>query len=319
MKARKQSPIERRVFLKQGVAVAVILAGNRALTGESEAATIPFAYSLYGMKMLPLERALAACAEMGYDAVELATMEGWHADPAKLSGESRQKLSRLLSDLNLGLASLMENVALDVDDAVHRRNVDRLRSVAEIAHELAPDRPPLIETVLGGKAGTWESVRERFAARLTDWERVAADTQTVLAVKPHRFGAMNTPEQALWLLERVQSPWIRLVYDFSHFQHREFAMTDTLRQLLPSAAMIHIKDAVVEDGKPRFVLPGDGGVDYVELLKQAVAGGFSGPVCVEVSGMVQSQRGYDAIAAAERAYQNVAPAFSKAGVSRSRK
>ncbi|OYV78706.1 MAG: hypothetical protein B7Z73_19470 [Planctomycetia bacterium 21-64-5] len=80
--------------------------------------------------------------------------------------------------------------------------------------------------------------------------------------------------------------------------------------------MIHIKDTVVEHGQPRFVLPGDGGVDYVALLTQAVTGGFSGPICVEVSGMVQKQPGYDPVAAAKHAYQNVAPTFAKAGVSR---
>jgi sugar phosphate isomerase/epimerase len=137
-----------------------------------------------------------------------------------------------------------------------------------------------------------------------------------VAVKPHRFGAMNTPEQSLWLLEQVPGRWIRLVYDYSHFQHRNYALADTLRQLLPSTAMMHIKDTVIEEGKPRFVLPGEGGVDYSALLRQAATDAFTGAVCVEVSGMVQNQPGYDAIAAARRAYQNVAPAFDKAGVSR---
>ena len=218
-------------------------------------------YSLYGMKTLPLERALAACAEIGYDAVELAAMDGWPADPAKLSVDARWQLSRQLGDLKLSLTALMENLSLDVSDDQHRRNLDRLRAAADLAHALVPQPAPLIETVLGGKPGTWEAVRDRFAARLADWEQVAAASDTVLAVKPHRFGAMNAPEHVLWLLNQVRSRWVRLVYDYSHFQHRGFRLPETLRQLAPLAAMIHIKDTVIEQGVARFVLPGDGGVD----------------------------------------------------------
>src|SRR5262249_16979966 len=115
----------------------------------------------------------------------------------------------------------------------------------------------------------------------------------------------NTPEQSLWLLERTESPWIRLVYDYSHFQHREFSMAETLQQLVPSTVMIHVKDTIIEDDKPRFVLPGDGGVDYDALLRQAAVCGFSGPICAEVSGMVQSRPDYDAVVSAKRAYQNI--------------
>lgn len=295
---------------------AAVTACDAAFGAAPQTMSLRFGYSLYGMKTLPLEGALAACAEIGYDSIELATMDGWPADAAKLSTDSRRQLASRIGELKLSLAALMENLPLDVDDARHRENLDRLRAAAELAHELVPEDAPLIETVLGGQPGTWESVRDRFAARLTDWERVAAASEAVVAVKPHRFGAMNAPEHAIWLLERVKSPWARLVYDYSHFQHREFTMAETLRQLLPLAAMIHVKDTVVVDGKPRFVLPGDGGVDYVALLKQAMASGFSGSICVEVSGMVQQQPGYDAVAAAKHAYQNLAPAFAKAGISR---
>lgn len=313
----QQDLIARRSFLKQSLSAAALamLGDSSAAKTESKSA-IKFAYSLYGMKQLPLDQALAACAEIGYDAVELAVMEGWPADPKTLSSAARQELSKRMAELKLSLAALMENLPLDVDDARHRQNLERLRLAAELAHDLTPDRPPIIETVLGGKPGDWPAVRDRFAARLADWQRVAAENEIVVAIKPHRFGAMNLPEQAIWLLEQVNSPWIRLVYDYSHFQHRDLPLADTMRKLLPSSAMIHIKDTVIEAGQPRFVLPGDGGVDYVALLREAAAMNYSGTVCVEVSGMLQNQPGYDAVASARRAYQNVAPAFIKAGVAR---
>src|SRR5581483_7835419 len=126
--------IGRRQVFQHGLAAAALLACNRVRADAPQAARLPFAYSLYGMKALPLEQALASCAEIGYDAVELAAMEGWPADPAKLSDESRLRLSRQLKEHNLSLAALMDNLPLDVDDARHRKNLERLQAAADLAH-----------------------------------------------------------------------------------------------------------------------------------------------------------------------------------------
>lgn len=273
-------------------------------------------FSLYGMKSLALDDALAACSKIGYDAVELAVMPDWPAAPAKLSPADRRRLRERLAELGLALHALMENLNLAADDATDRQQRERLKAAGELAHDLAPDAPPLVETVVGGKAGEWPQVRRRFADRLAGWVRVAEQTETVLAIKPHRFGALNLPADAAALVKQLASPWLKLAYDYSHFQHRELPLEDTLKEMLPLTRFIHVKDTVLENGQARFVLPGDGGFDYVPLLRQAAALGYRGCVCVEVSGMVSSQAGYDPIAAAKRSYDYLTPAFAKAGIKR---
>ncbi|HVX64061.1 MAG TPA: hypothetical protein VHC19_25790, partial [Pirellulales bacterium] len=89
-----------------------------------------------------------------------------------------------------------------------------------------------------------------------------------------------------------------------------------LQQMLPLTRFIHVKDTVLDKGKARFVLPGEGGFNYVPLLREAAELGYRGCICVEVSGMVSGQPGYDPVAAAQRSYDNLAPAFDKAGVAR---
>ena len=118
-------------------------------------------------------------------------------------------------------------------------------------------------------------------------------------------------------MEQVRSPWIKLGYDFSHFQHRDLTIEGTLRTLLPHTRFVHVKDTRMEAGRAQFVLPGDGGIDYVELLRRLREGNYAGCVTVEVSGMVQNQSGYDPLAAARRSYQNVIPAYERAGLRRS--
>lgn len=316
--------IDRRLFLQAGAAAAASawLSSNERASGfagaaEDKNARLALGFSLYGMKALSLDEALAACAKIGYDAVELAVMPDWPAAPGALSPNRRRELRERLADLGLSLPALMENLNLGADETTDRQQRDRLKAACELAHDLSPDAPPLVETVVGGKAGEWPKVKERFADRLAGWVRIAEETRTVLAIKPHRFGALNAPADAVALVRQIDSPWLTLAYDYSHFQFRDLPLDETMQQMIPLTRFIHVKDAVLEKGQARFTLPGDGGFDYVPLLRQAAALGYRGCICVEVSGMVSGQPGYDPVAAARRSYDNLAPAFELAGIGRS--
>ena len=118
-------------------------------------------------------------------------------------------------------------------------------------------------------------------------------------------------------MEQVQSPWVKLTYDYSHFAHRGMTLEGTLRSLLPHTRFIHVKDSVLRNGRARFVLPGASGqIDYVQLLKLAAAGGYRGDICCEVSGQVFGQKGYDPVQAAKACHANLSPAFKRAGIRR---
>lgn len=317
-------PLPRRHFLKRcagGLAAATL---SHARTPGAVAAPAANAretslgFSLYGMRTLSLVTALDVCARTGYDAVELPVMPGWPADPRGLSAADRRTVREKLAESGLALVSLMEDAPLAVEAAVHRQQLDRLRSAAELGRELSPAAPPLIESILGGKPDEWPKLKNSFVDRLGDWARVAEEAKTVVAVKPHRFGAMNAPDQAVWLVEQVGSDRIKLVYDYSHFQHRDLPLADTLRTLLPEARFIHVKDARLENGQVRFLLPGDGETDYQDLFSRLREHDYRGCVCVEASGMIHGQPGYDPVKTAEHCYANLAPKFVQAGLKRPR-
>ncbi len=305
--------IDRRAFLTAAGALAIAPA---ALAQDKPPQVIPFAFSLYGMRTLGLDAALEACAKIGYDAVELALMPGYHAEPKQLTKDARRRLRDRLAKLRLGLPALMENLPLAGNEQSQRDNLARLQAAFDLGQDLSPDAPPLVETILGGGVNDWDKLRRQFADRLGEWAKLAEKHKTIIAVKPHRFNAMNLPAHALWLMEQLKSPWIKLAYDFSHFQHRDLTIADTVKQLLPDTRFIHIKDTRLVDKRATFVLPGDGGIDYVELLRAIRTAGYRGCVCVEVSGQVSGAKGYDPLAAARRCYTNVAPAFTKAELRR---
>lgn len=301
--------MQRRTFILSALAGGL----GCSLHAAQERPAITFGFSLYGMRTLPLDTALETCAKIGYKAVELPVMPDWPADPARLNKEARTRLRERLQSLHLELPALMENTPLTADAKTHRLQMDRLTRAAELGHALA-DTPPVIETILGGRAGEWDKLRRSFADRLAEWARLAETARTVIVIKPHRMNAMNTPEHVLWLLDQVKSPWIKVGYDYSHFQHRDLSIADTVKQFAPHTRFVHVKDVRVENGRVQFLLPGDGDIDYTALLRELRASGYRGSVCVEVSGQIHNAKGYDPTATARRCYENLAPAFRRAGL-----
>jgi inosose dehydratase len=277
-------------------------------------AGIHLGFSLYGMKSLPLAEGLKICADIGYSGVELPLMPDWPCDPAKLSRQDRTQLRRRLDDLALDLPALMENLPVVVPAEQQKSNLERLRAAAALSHELVPDAPPLIETILGGRPNEWDNLKQPMVDALGDWERVAAAAKVVIAIKAHVSNALHTPDDALWLVRQLGSPWIKLAFDYSHFQRQQLALKDCLRTMLPQTVFVHVKDNLTVDGKTEFVLPGEGQIDYVEYVQLLKSGGYRGAVVVEVSSQVSNKPGYNAALAAERCYLNLRPAFEKAGL-----
>ncbi|MBI2807154.1 MAG: sugar phosphate isomerase/epimerase [Planctomycetes bacterium] len=308
--------ITRRRFLTCAAGSLACAPSVFAAQPNKTTAVHPFAFSLYGMRTLDLDTALTTCAKIGYDAVELALMPGYHAEPKRLANDARRRLRDRLRTLRLGLSALMVNLPLHGNEQSHRDQLPRLQAALALGRELAPDAAPVIETILGGGVNDWEKLRRQFVNRLGDWARLAEKHKTIIAVKPHRGNAMNLPGHALWLMEQVKSPWIKLAYDYSHFQHRNLSIADTVKSLMPHTRFVHIKDTRLVNGRAQFTLPGDGGIDYAQLLRAIRTAGYHGCICVEVSGQVSGQKGYDPSAAARRCYANVAPVFIKAELRR---
>ncbi|MCE9568309.1 MAG: sugar phosphate isomerase/epimerase [Planctomycetes bacterium] len=282
-----------------------------ANASANSAAKLPLGFSLYGMKSLAIADSLKVCRDCGYDGVELALMPGYHADPAKLSAADTKELRKRLTDSGLSVLGLMENLPALGDDATHKANLDRLKAATELANVLVPDSPPPIETVLGGKLAEWDKVKEKLAARLTDWAAVAKAGKTVLAVKPHVSNALHTPEGAIWLLKQVNSDFIRLAFDYSHFELRGVKLADAVSELVPHAVFVHVKDAKGTAEKFEFVLPGEGTTNYPEYAKLLSKSKYNGPVVVEVSGMVSAKAGYDPAAAARACFRSLSASFGR--------
>lgn len=318
------SEITRRAWMASmawGVVTSSALGRHAMARTEQGADHLTLSIGTYSLKGIPLEAAIPAVAGIGYDGIEIAVQPGFDGEPARMPADRRKGVRGLLTDNRLKLTALMEQIspAPASEDKTHKADLDRLRRVFELAHDLDPKTPPLVQTVLGG--GQWDDRKNLFRDRLADWVALAKDAQVTLAIKPHRGGAMSRPDEAIWLIRQLgDSPWLRMVYDYSHYAFRDMPVEATVRTALPYTAHVAVKDAVRDGEKVKFVLAGSSGqFDYAALLRLLFQGGYRGDICCEVSNMVSREPGYDGIAAAKTCYQNLARAFQEANLPRARR
>lgn len=307
----------RRRFLQSAVlsGLGVPLLGPVAESAAKPSpADVSFGFSLYGMRKLPVAKALKVCRSIGYDTVELVANKDWPCDPETLSRRDRSELRKRLDGLGLSCCALMENLRLAVDAKTHRGNLDRLKRAAELGHDVSPKNPPVIETVLGGRPNQWEKLKGPMAERLRDWAKVAEAAKTVIAIKAHVGGALHTPGDAVGLMQSAKSRWIRLAYDYSHFQLWDFKLDESLKRMIGETVFIHVKDSTGKRGRFRFRLPGEGNIDYATYFRLLKQHRYRGPVVVEVSGQIHGRKGYDPIAAAKTSYANLAGKMKAVGI-----
>jgi sugar phosphate isomerase/epimerase len=291
----------RREWLLSTVGTGLALTVSRPSSGAPGERPIELGFSLYGFPKTPVLDALKVIAETGYRTVELALLPNWPNDPVAFTKEARGEVKRALADLGLSLPALMDNLPLSVAETAFRDHGERIRRAAEVAHTLVPDAPPLLETVLGGKPGAWDEVKDAFAGRLAEWAKLAESLRLTIAVKAHAGNAMNRPEHLVWLLDQVASPWIRGAFDYSHFDGRGIPLDDAWSALAKQSVFVHVKDRAPGEAV-KFLLPGEGTIDYARLFGLMMRDRYAGPVVVEVSGQIHSQPGYDPVAAAKKCF-----------------
>lgn len=252
------------------------------------------AYSTYGLQTVAPLEAVDRVAAIGYDALELNVGDAWPTSPVKLDGDSRQSLRDRYEAAGFPSPVLMHLISLcavgeDVD-----AKVGVLKDSCQLANDLNFDgRRPVITTTLGGQDGTWQECRERVAERLLPYARVAEDHGVTLALEAHVGQEFDSPEKAVWLVEAVGRPSIRLNFDHSHFHVLGMALQHCVDLCAPYAVHIHLKDGRMADGKVQFLLPGDGDLDLQAYFRAVSAAGIDVPITAEVSGQIWQRPDYD--------------------------
>ena len=272
------------------------------------------AYCTWGMMKVDIEEALPAIAQIGYWGVELAITPGWPTDLDTLDTARRKRIVRLLRDCGLKLTAVAGHTSMCEDADKNQANMRRLQSSIDVAVELAQQgEQPIMASLVGGNEQAWEDRRELLAERVHALGEYAAGRGAILAVEPHCGTALDTPDKAVWLIERVNHPAVRLNFDISHFDIIGIGIDECVPQVVPYAVHTHVKDQRGRYPDHEFLTPGAGPFDFAHYLRAMHRAGYAGVIAAEVSVMVQRKPGYDPFADAALAYRTLVRAFAESG------
>jgi D-psicose/D-tagatose/L-ribulose 3-epimerase len=225
-----------------------------------------------------LAEVAAKVADMGFDLVETAIEVPGGYDYAR-TGE-------VIKDHGLGV-SLVTVLArnqdlLHSDEKVREAGRAYMRYCIEAANALGA-------TNLGGPfysalGRTWKSTadeRERdvelLAGQLRELAGYAADRGIVLCIEPlNRFETsfINTAEQLLGLLDRVDHPACKALLDTFHMNIEEKSLGDAIRAVGPRLGHVH----ACENDRGA---PGSGHVPWADVADALRDINYDGPVVIE--------------------------------------
>ncbi|NOZ21446.1 MAG: sugar phosphate isomerase/epimerase [Planctomycetes bacterium] len=277
------------------------------------------AYGTYAMPMLPLEEAVPALAEMGYDGVEICISPKHQGSmPDEIAPERRRKLKQLLENHALGVPALfMLGHVFTEDETEHQQTLEHTRKVAQLARDLGMREPPVLAIGIGGRSKRWEEIRGRIVERLRDYADLADREDFILAGEAHCGAAVDRSERVAWLFDTVAHPRVRFHFDIVHLFLAGEEIEDAVRTLVPYTAHTHITDARRHaDGAFDLLLLGQGDLDSVRYMKAMKEAGWTDFITLEVSTRVWSKPDYDPIEAARFCYASLDRAFHEAGVPR---
>lgn len=275
-------------------------------------------YSTWGMPTVPVDTAISHIANLGFDGIELTIIPRFTTELSTLDSAERKRIAALLKQNNLALPAIAAHSSLmDTDPEAHERNMQRLKGGVDLAVELAQgDEIAAVNTTPGGKPNDWDTQKDFLAERVGELVDYGASHGVTIAMEPHIGAIIDTPGKVVELLEIVNSPFLKVNFDISHFDIVGMPTEETVSALAPVSAHTHVKDQRGIAPDFEFLIPGEGPFDYVAYLKAMQAHGYDGFITAEVSFMVQARENYDPLAAATLSYETLSKAFEEAGIKR---
>lgn len=272
-------------------------------------------YCTWGMMKVPIEEVIPGIAKIGYQGIELAVTPGWPTDLDTLDSSKRQQIKDLLAAHNLALTAVAGHTSMaESDPGKNEANLKRLRRTIKLAAELAqPGETAIVASLIGGRDDEWEQKKSLIAERVHALGEYAASQGVIFAVEPHCGTAFDLPEKALWMMEQVNHPNVRLNFDISHFDIRGISIDDCVPQMAPWSVHTHVKDQRGIYPNHEFLTPGSGPFDFVHYLSVMHQAGYTGFIGMEVSVMVQRKPGYDPFVDAALGYYALRHAFNESG------
>jgi len=221
----------------------------------------------------PIEEALAAIAEAGYDAVELC-LEHPDLNPLNLSVARVAELSQRLGEYHLTLAAVSYH---GIQDQLEDRRQRTYAAIARLGD-------------LGAKVFVVASRREDPARLRAQWDEavslyceladLCAPQGCTLAVEPQPGLVVRSSEDLVKMIRACNHPRVGANIDIAHASLTSDDLSWAVFQLGERLVHVHVSDAA--GGTHRHLLPGEGEVDFDEAREILDSARYQGPLVVDI-------------------------------------
>ncbi len=133
------------------------------------------------------------------------------------------------------------------------------------------------------KENPWseEEWKKEVIRRISELAKMAEDGGIVLAHENCNGWAGESPENTLELLEEVDSPALKLIFDTGNTVHHNQDTMDFYPKVKEHVVHIHIKDAKHTEDGMAHTFPGEGEGKVKEVMDDLKASNFEGGVSIE--------------------------------------
>jgi sugar phosphate isomerase/epimerase len=266
-----------------------------------------------------IEATIEKIASFGYQGIEILA-DVPHAWPAGLLPERKDSIRRSLEKHKLEISNInafMMNAVADprqpywypgwTDNEPNYRAIRRehTKRALRLAAELGA---PNITTEPGGKLTSgqgWEQAARTFYDELMPCVDVAEEVQVQLLIEPEPELLIETFEQYLEFMSRINSPWVGLNFDIGHAYCVSQDPQDWIERMAPHTRHYHFED-IADTRVHRHLIPGRGAIDFEATTREIVKTGYDGWITVELYPYIDSPD-----AAASEAFSYMTRLFQK--------
>ena len=233
-----------------------------------------------------IEDVFECAAKLGYKAVEIAPFT-LADDVRDISASERDRIKKAAEDSNVEIAGLhwllVSPKGLYVnhpDSEIRQRTLEYFHALIDLCADLngkvmvigSPQQRSVQEN--WDPHQTWEYARETFYQSAV----YAEGKDVTLCMEPlsdNQTNFINTPADAVKLIEQVDKPNFRLILDVCSTSNQGLDMPTEIRQFSSYLTHFHTNDN-------NLYLPGSGDVDYPPIIEALKEVKFDGYLSTEV-------------------------------------
>ena len=239
----------------------------------------PLVFSTLGSPNWSLERAAEQAVADGYAGLEIRILDGQVISP-RLPAERRAAIRSLMKQHGLVIAGIGASTRFSSPDADDRaKHLADLRAYLALASDL---EAPIVRTFGGGpsEGQTMADVIDLVAASLAEAAPDAERHGVTICLETH--DAFCRGQEVAGVLQQVDSPWVKAVWDVHHPYRMGESTEDTWNYIGARLAHVHMKDAQRRaDGSWKLKLMGEGEVPCREIIRLLASKGYDGYICAE--------------------------------------